>query len=149
MPKFLVVSVFALCAAAVAADHPVLGGTWVLDPSHCAADLTKIKAETLSIDQQPESVKLAATVTAANGKATTSEIACNTAGESCKVKDHGAAEVSFWYNAGMLVMSESRHNNDWVVKRRLKPSSDGHTLTMEVMYLAPVEKTETLTFTRQ
>jgi hypothetical protein len=33
MQKFLVFSVFAL-AAAVAADHPALGGTLVLDPAH-------------------------------------------------------------------------------------------------------------------
>jgi hypothetical protein len=148
MQKYIVVSVFALCAA-VAADHPALGGTWVLDPAHSVTSKSKIKSETLAIDQQPESVKLSETVTETNGKATTSEISCNTAGASCKVKDHGAAEVSFWYNGGMLVMSEMRHGNDWVVKRRLKPSGDGRTLVIEVIHLAPAQNTETLTFTRQ
>jgi hypothetical protein len=147
MRKFVFLSIFALTAG-MAADHPVLGGTWVLDASHSDTAISKIKAETLSITQQPESVQLAATVTTDNGKATTSQIACNTAGETCKVKDHGEAQVSFWYNAGMLVMSEARHGNDWIVKRRLKPSDDGHTLTMEIIHLAPEEKTETLTFTR-
>jgi hypothetical protein len=148
MPKYVVLSVFALCAA-VGADHPALGGTWVFDPAHSVTSDSKIKAETLAIDQQPESVKLSESVTEANGKATVSEISCNTAGTSCKVKDHGAAEVSFWYNGDMLVMSEMRHGNDWVVKRRLKPSGDGHTLVIEVIHITPTQTTETLTFTRQ
>lgn len=141
---------FSLCTltAGIAADHPVIGGTWVLDASHSNAVVSKIKAETLSISQQPENVQLESTITGANGKETTSDISCNTAGETCKVKDHGEAQISFWYNAGMLVMSEMRHGDEWVVKRRLKPSEDGRTLTMEVMYLVPQEKTETLTFTR-
>jgi hypothetical protein len=148
MPKYIVLSVVALCAA-VAADHPALSGTWVLDPAHSVVSESKIKSETLSIDQQPESVKLSESVTEINGKANVSEISCNTAGQSCKVKDHGAAEVSFYYNGGMLVMSEMRHGNDWVVKRRLKPSDDGRTLTIEVIHLAPTQITEMLTFTRQ
>ncbi len=149
MHKFLVFSVFAL-GAAVAADHPVLGGTWVLDPSNSAIAGSKIKSETLAIEQQPESVKLSETVTGTNGKATVSEISCNTAGESCKVKDHGAAEVSFWYNGAMLVMSEMRHGNDWVVKRRLTPSVDRpHAGYRGGSHLAPTQNTETLTFTRQ
>jgi hypothetical protein len=133
----------------VAADHPALSGTWVFDPAHSVISESKIKSETLAIDQQPESVKLSESVTETNGKATTSEISCNTAGQSCKVKAHGEAEVSFWYNGGMLVMSEMRHGNDWVVKRRLKPSGDGRTLIMEVIHLAPTQNTETLAFTRQ
>jgi hypothetical protein len=124
MQKFLVFSVFAL-AAAVAADHPALGGTLVLDPAHSLTGGSKIESETLAIDQQPESVKISATVTRTNGKTTLSEISCNTAGESCKVKDHG------------------------VVKRRMKPSGDGRTLVIEVIHLAPTQTTETLTFTRQ
>lgn len=147
MRQSILLSVFAL-AAAVAADHPALGGTWVLDTSHSDTAASKIKSETLSITQQPEAVQLAETVVAANGKQTTSEISCNTAGETCKIKDHGEAEVSFWYNGGTLVMSEMRHGNDWAVKRRLKPSDDGLKLTMEVIYLAPIQKTETLTFSR-
>ncbi len=146
MRNCLFLSIFALTA--VAADHPPLGGIWVLNPSHSEASDAKIKSETLSINQQPDAIQLTETVVAPNGKETTSEISCNTAGETCKVKDHGQAEVSFWYNGGMLVMSEMRHGNDWVVKRRLKPSEDGHTLTMEVIQLAPTQKTETLTFTR-
>jgi hypothetical protein len=148
MQKYIALTVLALGAAA-AADHPALGGTWVLDPAHSVTHESKIASETLAIDQQPESVKLSETVTEANGKAITSEISCNTGGASCKVKYHGAAEVSFWYNRGMLVMSEMRHGNDWVVERRLKPSGDGRTLTIEVTHLNPAQATETLTFTRQ
>ena len=135
--------------AAVAADHPALGGMWVLDPSHSEIGVSKIKSATLSINQQPEAVDLSETVTGADGKEITSEISCNTAGETCKIKDHGQVEVSFWYNGSMLVMSEMRHGHDWIVKRRLKPSDDGHTLTIEVIHLAPTQETETLTFTRR
>lgn len=146
MRRYFLLFILAL-AAAVAADHPALGGMWVLDPSHSDMDATKIKSETLSIDQQAEAVHISETVTAPNGKESTSDISCNTAGETCKIKDHGHADVSFWYNGAMLVMSEIRNGNDWIVKRRLKPSDDGHTLTIEVIHLAPVSKTETLTFT--
>ena len=146
MRKTVCLFVFALLCAA-AADHPDLGGTWVLDASHSDTHDPKLKAETLNIDQQPENIKLSESITLDGGKETTSLIACNTAGQSCKIKDHGAADVSFWYNGAMLVMSEVR-GQDSIVKRRLKPSEDGHTLTMEIIHLAPVEKTETLTFNR-
>lgn len=147
MRKYLLLFILTT-AAAMAADHPALAGTWVLDASHSDIGVSKIKAETLSVNQQPEAVHMTETVTAANGKETTSDISCNTAGKTCTIKDHGQANVSFWYNGSMLVMSEIRHGNDWIVKRRLKPSDDGRTLTMEVIHLAPAEKTETLTFTR-
>jgi hypothetical protein len=139
---------FGVALTAVAADHPAIGGTWVLDSSHSDIGVSKIKSETLSISQQPETVHLSEIVVAANGKETTSDISCNTAGETCKIKDHGEAQVSFWYNGNVLVMSEIRHGNDWVVRRQLKPSDDGRTLTIEVIHLAPEQKTETLTFTR-
>jgi hypothetical protein len=148
MSKYAFLSVFVLTGVMMAADHPALGGAWVLDSAHSEMDATKIKSETLSINQQDETIQLNETVTAANGKETTSAISCNTAGQTCKIKDHGQAEVSFWYNRDALVMSEMRHGEDWVVKRRLKPSADGHTLAMEVIHLAPPLKTETLTFTR-
>jgi hypothetical protein len=148
MPKYALLSIFALTGVMMAANHPALGGAWVLDSAHSDTDATKIKSETLSINQQDEAVQLNQTVTAPNGKETTSVISCNTAGQTCKIKDHGEAEVSFWYNGNALVMSEMRHGSDWIVKRRLKPSDDGHTLTVEVIHLAPAQKTETLTFTR-
>lgn len=148
MRIYVFLSLFALTAA-MAMNHPAIGGTWVFEPSQSNAGGSKIKSETLSINQQPETVALSETVTADNGKETKSEISCNTAGETCKIKDHGEAEVSFWYNGAMLVMSEMRHGDDWVVKRRLTPSADGRTLTMQVIYLVPEQKTETLTFIRQ
>ena len=94
-------------------------------------------------------MKLSETVTETNRKATISEISCNTAAALCKIEDHGAAEVAFWYNGGMLVMPEMRHGNDWVVKRRLKTSGDGRTPVIEVIHVAPTQAAETLTFTRQ
>jgi hypothetical protein len=107
MPKYAFLSIFALTGVMMAADHPALGGAWVLDSAHSDMDATKIKSETLSINQQDEAVQLNETVTASNGKETTSAIACNTAGQTCKIKDHGEAEVAFWYNGDALVKSRS------------------------------------------
>jgi hypothetical protein len=83
MPKSIVLSVVALCAA-VAADHPALGGTWVLDPAHSDTSKSKITSETLAIDQAGVG-EASETVTEANGEATTSEISCNTAGAPTEV----------------------------------------------------------------
>jgi hypothetical protein len=85
------------------------------------------------------------TITETNGKAATSEIPCNTAGASCKVKDHGAAEVSFWSNGGMLAMSEMRHGDGLGGEAPLEPATG----VIEAIHLAPTQATARLTFTRQ
>ncbi len=138
-----------LLSVAWAADRPDLSGTWVLDLSHSPG--SKVKAETLSISQKPDAVQLSEDTTENNGKEVKVDIACNTDAQGCKVKENGqATQVSFWYNGPMLVMMEQWHGNDYVTQKKLKPSDDGKTLSMEVVYIAPPgHKPETLTFTKQ
>lgn len=134
-----------------AADRPDISGTWVLDLSHSPTVGGKLKAETLSINQKPDAVQITDAATESNGKEMKVDVACNTEGQQCSVKENGqATQVSFYYNGPMLVMLEQRHGNDYVVKKRLKPSDDGKSLNMEVIYIAPPgHKTETLTFNKQ
>ena len=141
----------AILFAAFASDRPDLSGTWVLDISHSANAAAKVKAETLSISQKPDAVQFSESTTESNGKEMKVDIACNIDGQQCKVKENGQpTEVSFWYNGPMLVMMEQRHGNDFVTQKKLKPSEDGKTLSMEVVYIAPPNhKPETYTFTRQ
>jgi hypothetical protein len=154
MHKFVCLGVLLFTAAWAAepgADRPDLNGTWVLDVSHSANAGGKVKAETLSISQKPDAVELSEATTETNGKELKVDVACNIDGQGCKVKENGqATQVSFWYNGPMLVMMEQRHGNDFVTQKKMKPSDDGKTLSMEVVYIAPPgHKPETLTFTKQ
>ncbi len=123
----------------------------MLDLSHSPTAGAKVKAETLSISQKTDAVQVSEATTESNGKELKVDIACNTDAQGCKVKENGqATEVSFWYNGPMLVMMEQKHGNDFVTQKKLKPSEDGKTLSMEVVYLSPPgHKPETYTFTRQ
>lgn len=143
----LFVSFGVMLLVAFASDHPDLSGTWVLDTSHGA----KVKAEKLSITQKPDGVQLSEFTTENNGKEVKVDVACNVEAEQCKVKENGqATEVSFWYNGPTLIMMEQRHGNDFVTQKKMKPSEDGKTLSMEVVYIAPPgHKPESFTFTKQ
>ena len=138
-----------LIFAAWAADRPDLTGKWVLDSAH--SETNKFKSETISINQKTDTVQISDNATEPSGKELKFDISCNTEGQDCSTKDNGqSAKVSFWYNGSTLVMMEQRHGNDFVVKKRLKPSEDGKTLSMEVIYIAPPgHKPENYTFTRQ
>ena len=53
-----------------------------------------------------------------------------------------------WHNGPMLVLMETRGNA--VIKKRLKLSDDGQTLSLEVIHIAPKEdKGESFTFVIQ
>jgi hypothetical protein len=150
MRKFACLWAFAL-SCAWTADRPDLNGTWQLDPAHTSLAEKTPKAETLSIKQKEDSIEIATNTTESNGKEARLDVACNTLGQQCNVKQNGqATQVSFWYNGPVLVMLEQRHGNDFVVKRLLRPAEDGKSLSIEVSYLAPPgHKPETYTFTRQ
>lgn len=140
-----------LWSAAWGADRPDLNGNWILDTAHSPNAAAKVKAETLSINQKPDSVQISDATTENNGKESKVEIACNTDGQECKVKQNGqATQVSFWYNGPILIMMEQRHGNDYVTQKKMKTSEDGKTMTMEVVYIAPPgHKPDSLTFTKQ
>jgi len=146
MLKWIGLAALALWAAA-AADRPDLNGAWQLDPAHCQPAPAKLKSEMLTIRQTEDAVEIADDSTASNGKENKIEIQCNTMGQECKLK---SSSVSLWYNGPMLVLIEKRHGNDIVVRKRLKPSEDGKTMTMEVSYLtSPGHQTENYIFTKQ
>ena len=145
MWKWVCLSALALGAAA-AAGRPQLTGTWQLDRARSQPGDEKLKSETLSIQQGDDSVQISDDVTETDGKEHKSDIQCNTVGKECKLKSE---QVSAWYNGPILVIIETRRGNEVVVRKRLKTSDDGQTLSMEVDHLAPPsEKNETYTFTK-
>ncbi len=85
-----------LLVAAWAADRPDLSGTWVLDVSHSTSAGAKVTSETLSIRQKPDAVQFSEDTTETNAKQLKVDIACNTDGQECKVKENGQAiQVAF------------------------------------------------------
>jgi hypothetical protein len=129
-----------------AATHPNLSGTWALDTSHSEIHDSKLKSETLAIQQQEDAVKMAED-TNEGGKAKKLQFQCLADGSSCKAND---GSVMVYYNGPELIVVEMRHNNSNVIKKRLKPSDDGKTLSMDVIHIAPEgQKNETLTFVKQ
>ena len=135
-----------LAGAAGAAEHPNLTGTWLLDAAHSQIHDTKLKGETLEIQQKEDAVEIADDVNA-GGKDHKWEYQCLADGSTCKAKE---LSVMVYYNGPALIVMEMRHNNEFVVKKRLKASEDGKTLSMDVIHVAPVGmKDETLTFVKQ
>ena len=139
----------ALASAIFAADHANIAGSWRLDPAKSQFGSSAVKSETLSINEAAGSLVVDAAITAENGKEEKLSYSCAPNGQACKAK-HGGAEVTFYYNGALLVMIETKHGGDWVVKRRIQPSDDGKTLTVEVQRLAPPnQKNDNLVFLRQ
>lgn len=129
-----------------AATHPNLSGTWALDAAHSQIHDSKLKSETLAIQQQEDAVQLAEDANE-GGKDRKLKFQCLADGSSCKAND---GSVMVYYNGPELIIVEMRRNNSNVIKKRLKASDDGKTLSMDVIHLAPEgEKNETLTFVKQ
>jgi hypothetical protein len=145
MRCFFSLAAFALAAAA--ADRPDFNGTWSLDASRSQFGEDKLKSATLEIRQTGDSIQIVEALTDPDGKERKLDIQCNTLGKECKTKDE---QVSIWYNGPMLVLMETRRGNEVVLKRRLKRSDDGKTLSVEVMHIAPPgAKNEVYAFNRQ
>ena len=142
MGKWLCLWVAAVGMSA-AAGRADLNGVWQLDRTHSG---DKVKSETLEIQQTEGAIQIADTTVGADGKEQKSDIQCNTLGKECKLKDE---QVSLWYNGPMLVLMETRRANESVVKKRLKTSVDGRTLTLDVIHISPSGENETLTFTKR
>ena len=145
MWKYLCLSAL-LIGPAAAADHPNLTGTWALDAAHSQIRDPKLKTETLEIQQKEDAVQIADDVNT-GGKDHKWEYQCLADGSTCKAKD---LSVMVYYNGPALILMEMRHNNEIVIKKRLKASDDGKTLSMDVIHVAPAGmKDETLTFVKQ
>src|SRR5260370_17231577 len=120
-----------------AQDRPELNGVWRLDPARSGFSDAKLKAQTLSIHQEDESIKIADAATEENGKERKLEYECNTNGKECALKLNGQPfKVSAYYNGAVLVLIEQRKGNDSAMRKRLKTSEDGKTLTIEIANLA-------------
>lgn len=113
-------------ASAIATDRPELTGTWHLTSTPDG----KLKFETLLIQQKPDTV----TIAESGGKEKEVDLTCGVDAKECKLKD---GQISFWYNGTALVMMETHHNNDQVVKTRLVPGEDGKTLSLEITRVVP------------
>jgi hypothetical protein len=140
-----------LMTGAWAQDRPELNGVWQLDPAHCAFSEIRLKSQTLSFKQEDESIKVEDTATEESGKERKAEFECNTNGRECNVKLNGqAAKLSAYYNGAVLVVIEQRRGNDTTIRKRLKTSEDGKTLTIEVANLGrPGLKPDSLVYTKQ
>ncbi|HKE21993.1 MAG TPA: hypothetical protein VKB88_06345 [Bryobacteraceae bacterium] len=145
MWKYWYLSVL-LIAPAAAVDHPNLSGTWSLDATHSKIHDSKVKTETLQIQQEEDAVQIA-DQSNVGGKDRKAEYQCLADGSTCKAKD---LSVMVYYNGPVLVLMEMRKNNEIVVKKRLTASGDGKTLNMDIIHVAPAGlKDETLTFVKQ
>ncbi len=143
-----------LCALAISAvwaqDRPELNGVWRLDPARSAFSDVKLKAQTLSIHQEDESIKIAEAATEESGKERKLEFECNTNGKECSLKLNGQpVKVSAYYNGAVLVLIEQHKGNDSAMRKRLKTSEDGKTLTIEIANLArPGQKPDSLVYAK-
>jgi hypothetical protein len=145
MWKYLCLSAL-LTGGAAAADHPNLSGTWALDAVHSQIRESKLKSETLEIQQREDEVQIADDETA-GGKDHRLEFRCLADGSTCKAKDES---VMVYYNGPTLIVLEMRKNNENVLKKRLKVSDDGKTLSVDLIHVAPPGlKDEALTFVRK
>ncbi len=143
MWKWFCIPALALGTAA-AADRAALSGTWQLDAAH--SQESRLKAGRLSIAQKDGSIQIGEEMTDPDGRQKKEEIDCNTMGKDCKVND---AQMTLYYNGPRLVIIETRHGGDNVLKRRLEPSDDGKSLVMEILHIAPAAAAEHYTFIRQ
>jgi hypothetical protein len=131
----------------MAANHPDLSGTWLMDQSQSTAKDSQ--PDTLSITQKPDSIRISLV---SEDKDRTLEMDCSTLGRECKVTEGGKpAQLSVYYNGPRLVMMEfgGRHQENGI-KRRISLSDDGNSLQIEIIHiLASGEKTEKFTFIKQ
>jgi len=135
-----------MAGGAAGAEHPNLSGTWALDTAHSQIRESKLKAETLEIQQKEDEVQMADEETA-GGKGHKLEFKCLADGAMCKAKDES---VMVYYNGPALVVLEMRKANVNVLKKRLTLSDDGKTLTVELVHVAPPGlKDEALTFVKK
>lgn len=151
MWKYLLISALAL-SAGFAADRSELSGTWVLDAGHSQINGEKPKSETLIIDQKADSISVSESVVASAGTEKKTDIACNTLGKQCNLKEDGRKlQVSAWYNGPALVLMEVRGNADTgdASKTRFTTSEDGKTLKLEVTHITPPGASDSYTFLKQ
>ncbi len=123
-------------ACLLAVERPDFTGKWQLESN---------KSVVMEIDQSDGKFH----VKTHGGPET--KVDCDVGGQQCTgTVDGEPAKVSYWYNSSMLVeMSYRGKKNDRVVKVRRKISDDGKKMTVEVMPMSPVGKTEEMVFVKE
>lgn len=126
--KGTLLTLFAVCTVALAADKPDLSGKW-------RATGNDDNAGHISIEQNGRDIQI---VSAADQ----TEISCNTIGKECEAKLSGEpVKVSYWYNGPTLVqMVFEGKNRDHVTETKRTLAPDGKTMTVEITQLAPSAK---------
>lgn len=130
-------------------ERPNLTGSWKFDPSHSELHSRVPEQLTWQIEQSDNAIHL---IQHTQERKNADDIRCATDGKDCKAKDEGhAVVVNFYYNGPVLVELESEgQNRDNVVKKRMHVSSDGSTLTVEVIHISPTGRpTEKLVLMKQ
>lgn len=149
MRKLLTLSLLAL-GLAWAQDRPSLNGAWQLDASRSVSSDPKFKSLALSIKQDDDNIKIEETAEE-NGKEKKFEYECNTNGKECMLKVNGQPlKFSAYYNADSLIVIEQRKSQDSTIRKRMKTSEDGASLTVEVDRLGrPGQKADSLVYKKQ
>jgi hypothetical protein len=125
----------------LAQDHPNFSGDWKLDTAKSQS--SGAKATELAIKQDGDTISV---TTEEDGKPF--EFKCATNGQNCKRKGE-PGEVSMYYNGPVLVeLDMEGHNNDRVVKKRLRLGADGKSMEMELIPVNPPGPSEKLVFAK-
>jgi len=133
-------SVLVLPVAGQEQERPSFSGTWQMDASKSEVHNSKITSATWVIEEGDNSIHITQTDNTRNKKI---ELQCTTDGKECKFP--GDRRDSFWYNGPLLVDMETK--NDHVTRYRMKISSDGKTLSVEITNIVPQgDKMDTLVF---
>ena len=135
-----------MAAPSAAADRPNLSGKWLLDVAHSQIRDSKLKTETLEIQQNDDSIRISDDINT-GGKDQKSEFRCPADGSMCSAKD---LSVMLYYDGAALIVVEMRQNNKIVIQKRLRLSDDGNALSINVSHVAPAGmKDESLKFVKQ
>jgi len=131
------------CAQAPAQDdRPNLSGTWQLDPAKCDMHSGKAGAATWVIEEKDNSIHIAE-----NEGGKDRKVECTTDGKECAMTGD-KAKASFWYNGPTLVEMETKGSN--ATRYRMKLSSDGSVLNVEVTHIVPQsDKSDVLAFVKR
>jgi hypothetical protein len=149
MWKFLLLSPLAL-GLAWAQDRPALNGIWQVDAARTASSDAKFKSLALSIKQDDDNIKIEESAEE-NGKEKKFEYECNTNGKECGLKVNGQpVKFSAYYNADSLILIEQGKSNDSTLRKRMKTSEDGASLTIVVEHIGrPGQKADTVVYKKQ
>jgi len=133
-----------------AQDRPALNGVWQMDAARSASSDPKFKSLSLSIKQEDETIKIEEAAEE-NGKEKKLEHECNTNGKECSSKVNGQTlKFSAYYNADALIVIETGKSADSTVRKRMKTSEDGATLTVVIEHIGrPGQKSDSIVYKKQ